>query len=866
MQAHILVCADTTYRLFINGERICDGPVRFYPEHVRFDRLDITKSLRAGDNNIKIIANYWGCKATTRIPVHAGLIAEIIVDNEISAFTDRSWRVRNGNWETNTPYSSFSLGPYEYYNAEKGEESWQQAVELFAAHEGPWQDLTPRDCPFLTADSRELKLVQTRKLPKRAYCYSFPFTRLIHKVPNVGAKILPSGGAAFTTIVAPTDMEISYRSFILEIYINGIKMESTFKLNKGDNFVSFISPRPNGFQADDPWFLLEDVRAAELKYRNPSGSEGMFCFIHPKASEETRNMPNHPPRDEELQTRIMEGLTKLRRLARPVDLKELEASAEYSFTSSFSPTIDPHIPAIFDAADSDATEYMYDLGTQSIGYISLEIEAESSAEVVLYMIEYITEEGIRQHTIQGNTYYRNGFGLKVPAGTTKFRSMKRRSGRYVVVSVKGETKIAGIEMEESVYPIKARGSFECSDSYLNKLWEISARTLELCMEDTYTDCPLYEQNFWVGDMRNEALFAYNVFGGYDLTKRSLKLAAESLDHQDLIVCCAPRYFTEIIPIWSFLWVVALKEFYLYSGESDAVLENWAACKTNINNTKTYINEEGLFDAPFWNMFDWGEIDWMGRRVVLFNSIMLGGALDSCIELCEVTEDQEFAQECCEYKASLITAVNKYFKNGAYPDNTDNLNSGSQITLAVAYLHGFLDKKDFSEETLKTLTEIGSPFSLLYLYEAYEKAGDYQKIISHITSSYRQMVESGATTVWEVFPGTPYGPKGFPTRSHAHAWSSVPVYFFTRIILGVTIEKAGGEAYAISPRPGDLSEASGTIITAKGKLKTSWKKEGNSLNVYCEAPEEISVSFKENEEIAGLEITFARSSLQAPQKN
>lgn len=40
------------------------------------------------------------------------------------------------------------------------------------------------------------------------------------------------------------------------------------------------------------------------------------------------------------------------------------------------------------------------------------------------------------------------------------------------------------------------------------------------MQDTFTDCPLYEQTHWAGDARNEALIAFGVFGAHDLARRS----------------------------------------------------------------------------------------------------------------------------------------------------------------------------------------------------------------------------------------------------------------------------------------------------------------------------------------------------------
>lgn len=35
------------------------------------------------------------------------------------------------------------------------------------------------------------------------------------------------------------------------------------------------------------------------------------------------------------------------------------------------------------------------------------------------------------------------------------------------------------------------------------IYEMSLYTTRLCMEDTYVDCPTYEQTYWVGDARNE---------------------------------------------------------------------------------------------------------------------------------------------------------------------------------------------------------------------------------------------------------------------------------------------------------------------------------------------------------------------------
>jgi hypothetical protein len=75
----------------------------------------------------------------------------------------------------------------------------------------------------------------------------------------------------------------------------------------------------------------------------------------------------------------------------------------------------------------------------------------------------------------------------------------------LAVTVRGAAKpvkVYGVQMRESHYPVAEIGRFQCSDSQLNEFWQISQTTTKLCMEDTFDDCPAYEQTFWVEDSRN----------------------------------------------------------------------------------------------------------------------------------------------------------------------------------------------------------------------------------------------------------------------------------------------------------------------------------------------------------------------------
>jgi len=154
-----------------------------------------------------------------------------------------------------------------------------------------------------------------------------------------------------------------------------------------------------------------------------------------------------------------------------------------------------------------------------------------------------------------------------------------------------------------------------------------------------------------------------------------------------------------------------------------------------------------------------------------------------------------------------------------------------------------------------MVKVGSPFAIMYMYEALEKAGHPDRIIESIYKSYLPMLETGATTVWESFPTGTTGGGGFPTRSHCHAWSSAPIHFLNRIILGILPDQPGGKSFIISPRLNGLTWAKGAPATVNGPVEVSWTLEGDALKVTANAPEGVTLRFVRNDTHDGLSVVF-----------
>ena len=513
-------------------------------------------------------------------------------------------------------------------------------------------------------------------------------------------------------------------------------------------------------------------------------------------------------------------------------------------------------------------ELAYDLGEETVGYFDFELLAPAGVQVDLYAVEYIRPDGVIQHTDDNH----NGLRYITHAGLNRFTSLKRRAGRYLFITLRGAAAPVQFRLArliESTYPVEAGAFFECSDARLGRIWEISAHTLKLCMEDTFTDCPLYEQTGWVGDARNEALFALDTFGAADIVLRGLRLAAQSLERFPLVGGQVPSGWDMLLPAWSFLWGIGVWDYYFFTGDRAALEELWPAVVRNLQGAEGLLDRGGLFSGKFWNMFDWTPVD-DHHLTVLHNSLLLVGAVESASQAAAALGDAPRASWLAGLRARLVEALNRTWdeQKQAYPDSFNEDGSPSASTsmhtsfLALLYNAAPANRREALLRNALTppegMVRVGSPFAMLYLYEALAGAGQYSAILASIYANYLPMLAAGATTVWEVFPTSGDHPGGFPTRSHCHAWSSAPLRFLPQVVLGIRQTGAGGAAYTISPWLGDLEWAHGAVCTGRGLLEVSWRKEKGRLQVSVKAPAGVELRFEPNELTAGLEVSFEQA--------
>ena len=104
-------------------------------------------------------------------------------------------------------------------------------------------------------------------------------------------------------------------------------------------------------------------------------------------------------------------------------------------------------------------------------------------------------------------------------GELHWKSFGKRPCRYLRLSG-ALASLDEVQVYEYGYPVVRSGSFRCSDDRLNRLWTIAERTLRVCMDDIFNDCPHRDQAQWM-DAFVSAKGALPLYGVTDLARKCL---------------------------------------------------------------------------------------------------------------------------------------------------------------------------------------------------------------------------------------------------------------------------------------------------------------------------------------------------------
>ncbi|OXS61915.1 alpha-L-rhamnosidase [Cohnella sp. CIP 111063] len=917
--ASLRISADSRYVLYVNGTQVGRGPVRSWPFEQSYDTYEVGHLLRAGEpNTIAALVLHFGVSTFYYLRGRGGLLAQLDYGfGEVGLKTDASWltSIHQGQ-HPRSPRMSCQQAFAEYVDARDWEGDWMNpgyddsgwagSVELGEVGMAPWTSMKPRDIPLLTEET-----VYPVRVESLAKVRTFKLSTVVdvRAVMSPGseehADIVQFTGYVATTVRASKAGRaalgfLAWGECLRRFSWNGEHVEAErfygimperyvdVELSEGDNLllIDISTVRVHhgklniGVYADDP---------IELSFAYPGEGEAESPFLAIGPYDTSVNYDHKPSReinweDEAYKSVLgdVKGATDLGRytdVAKPIPLKYVSEADVFGLSVWRKENVKLAVPAqlqnavipngeagvvpVFDGFD---TEVLIDLGKEYSGYLSFEIEAEAGTVLDWYGFEYMSGD-YRQQTYGLD----NTIRYVAKSGRQTYATPVRRGLRYLALNVRGTgapVKIYGVAFSQSNYPVAEIGRFECSDPLLNDIWEISRHTTKLCMEDTFVDCPAYEQTFWVGDSRNEALVSNYLYGVQDMLKRCLRLVPGSKDQSPLYVDQVPSGWSSVIPNWTFFWAIACKEYYDQTGDRAFAVEMYAHIRFTLEHYLQKIDGNGLFNVKGWNLLDWSPIDQPNEGVVTHQNLFLAQTLRVAAEMGELTGDADGATRFREASERLAAAINEHLWNEekqAYIDciHADGRRSSvlSMQTQVVASLTGVAEgeRKRIMDAYLFAspidFVQIGSPFMSFFYYEALAKVGGAAVILDDIRKNYGNMIRHGATTCWEQYPNFAEN-RANPdelTRSHCHAWSSAPAYFLGRETLGVRSLAPGWTEVEIAPAPCGLTWARGSVPhPAGGRIDVSWTADeaAKTMQLNVSYPADVTVQIKLPEGFSG----------------
>jgi hypothetical protein len=500
--------------------------------------------------------------------------------------------------------------------------------------------------------------------------------------------------------------------------------------------------------------------------------------------------------------------------------------------------------------EGGALELDLDFGRETVGFPAFEIVAPAGTVVDLCCWEAEWDFApIRTDNLNNTLRY-----IASGRGRERFESANRLGFRYARLTLRppagqarAELAIGGLRLVENVYPVPAAGEFRASDARLTRYWEMGALATRLCMDDSYVDCPAYEQSFWVGDMRTEALASYAAFGDARLALHCLRLAADSLalpgedgerpGRFPLIACVVPSGNARVLVNWAFLWVLALDEYWWQTADLEGLRPLGPALSAVADFIIAKIDERGLFRHTDWNMLDWAPLDSPPGSWIANENAFAARSLDAAARLSRLLGDEGQATAREAAAAGLRAATDAAFwseEAGAYIDSIhgDGTRSAvlSQQTQIALWLCDCVPAPR-AERIFPALLEapegwvpVMSPWMMWFLFEALERKGEGARLPALMTRHWEVMRKAGATTTWEVFSNH-FGGRWNPTRSWCHAWSAAPTWFLSRCQLGLRSLAPGWRKAELAPLPAGLHWARGRYPTPLGPVEIAWELDG-----------------------------------------
>jgi len=408
-----------------------------------------------------------------------------------------------------------------------------------------------------------------------------------------------------------------------------------------------------------------------------------------------------------------------------------------------------------------------------------------------------------------------------------------RGFRYIHVIPESGVSVGGVAMDEELCPMKRCGSFRSSDERLNRIWEVSARTMELTSHELFLDGVKRDGWTWGGDARQSCLMSYYLFGDQRICKDTLFY----LRGGDPVVM-----HVNAILDYTFYWFLSVWEYYLYTGDRVFLEQIYDRMVSLMDFTIGRLDANG---RPHDGYNDWVFIDWAPVKlknkggVCAFEQILFVEALEALARVGEAIgrkPKEDYRARAATLRAEVVPLWWDEERGGLRHKINDDASPDEQFTRypnMFGIMWGYFDDAKrgrvlrdviFNDAVMK----IATPYMRFYELESLLVLGRHGQVLKEMKSYWGGMLDEGATSFWETYDPAEKGAGKYTfkndwrpfRKSLCHAWGANPVYLIGRYYLGVEPIEPGFRKYVVKPNAAGLEWMEGEVPTPTGTIRVS----------------------------------------------
>ena len=498
---------------------------------------------------------------------------------------------------------------------------------------------------------------------------------------------------------------------------------------------------------------------------------------------------------------------------------------------------------------------IYDFGQNASAIISLKVKGNKGAQIRIRPDELINEQGNITQASSGKPYEFN-YILK-GEGEEEWQPRFTYYGfRYADVEIiepedaEKKTDIIELKMLHTSNSSPVVGSFSCSNTLFNQIFDLINWSIKSNLASVTTDCPHREKLGW---LEQTHLMGPSIHYNFDIHTLYNKIVTDMIDSQldnGLIPDIAPEYipFDEGFrdsPEWGSAGVIIPWQIYKWYGDKEVIMKAYPMIKRYIEYLKSKLHN---------NILDYGLGDWydlgpnhpgyaqLTPRALTATSIYY---YDLQIAA-QIANIMGYNDDFGKYN-KLSGKIKDAFLKKFYNSKTGVCSTGSQTSYAMSLYTGIIPKED-KELVLNNLVksiadndyaltagDIGYHYLVCVLSDNGKSDVLYKMNNRSDRPGYGYQLKKGATSLTESWTALTDASNNHMMLGHLMEWLYAG--------LGGIYQEEFSIAYSdiiIAPKPvGDIKWVKCSYNSIKGVISSEWELKDKTFTLNIVIPKNAS---------------------------